>query len=165
MPSSRRQLLLAALLCALACLAWPGVAWASYSQCSEPLELVSMEPAAPERAPTCELDLLIVGDAVPICSSEGATAVAPRVIHAVSDARIEAAELANLRCSSTSLALDVSLPSDDSPHQSPSTAPHALLPALEPIAPVDEALTEPLDPNATAAPSGVRSDGFRPPRG
>jgi hypothetical protein len=161
MPSPRRQLLLAALLCALACLAWPGVAWASYSQCSEPLELVSMDPApADEPAPSCRLELLIQGDAVPICLIDGATGVAPRVIHAVSDARIEAAE----RCSYTSQALDVSLPSDDAPHQPPSTVPHAVLPAPEPIAPVDEALIAPLDPSVTTAPTGVVSDVFRPPR-
>lgn len=126
-----------------------------------------MEPApveAEEPAPSCQLELLIHGDAVPICLIEGATGVAPRVIHAVGDARIEAAELANLRCSHTSLAVDVSLPSDDAPHKSPTTAPHAVLPALEPIAPVDEALHAPLGPNVIAAPTGVGSDVFRPPR-
>lgn len=159
---------LLALLIGFALLMVAPTARAAAQQCAE--EAVSRPEAAVEVVPhdptatpwICDGAVIVLGRGdEPMCLNEGASAVAPPIIHSTGDARIEAYR----RCNMFEDPSEVATPSDDSPDKTPTSPPEATVSALPPLPPAVAAAMVVL-PSPPAPPaSGHSPEVYRPPRG
>jgi len=110
-----------ALAIVVAAVAFPQVSWAQLTPQQSPRVIITATTI--DEAPSCQVRVEIAGEWVPMCTTEGASAVAPKPVHGPSDARIEALE----RDRSFELADQLTRPGDDAPQKSPSSFTHASL--------------------------------------
>jgi hypothetical protein len=171
MPLVVRAAVVAAVF--LLSLAVPRVALASMGSCDEPLssttEMLSVDEsteagslgAGSLEAGSCKMRIVIDGDEVPICLLVAASAVAPRIIHATSDARIEAVPK---RCQSIEDADQLTAPGEDQQMKRPRVAPHAALPGTIALPTAEPLLIlDTIRDDATPS-AGVDTGVYRPPR-
>ncbi len=146
------------LLAAVLLLVVPRLAWASPGQCVA--QLVTLE----HDMQLAESDDCVVDPddprTVPLCLEAGASAVAPLTVHAISDARIEAAKA----CASDAPPHEVYRPRDKAPPERSDKAPQAALFPLPAIPVFGVPMRGARLVSDAAAASGHPGGVYRPPR-